>query len=486
MMAADPLISIVIFGASGDLTGRKLIPAFYNLYLRGIMPPKFKIVGVSRTVYSHDEFRQHVQEALLEFHEDQFKADSWQQFEQHLFYIPEDAADSEKMEGLDAALKAIEGEACHRLYYLAVAPTLYEIIIENLGSAGLAKHPGALWRRVIIEKPFGVDLASAQALNAAVHRVFDEDQVYRIDHYLGKETAQNILFFRFANTIFEPVWNHNYINNVQITVAETVDVGQRGAYYDQAGILRDMFQNHILQLLTLVAMEPPANLNATALRNEKVKLIQSIHPLMSQNVVTGQYDGYRKVKGVATQSNTPTYAAIKMMIDNWRWKDVPFYLRSGKALAKKTSQIVVEFRSVPHLMFNLGEGNRIARNILSLCIQPDEGIHLQFEAKIPGSSSFQTEQMEFHYSDSFDSPNPDAYQRLLLDAIQGDASLFTRSDEIEAAWHLYDPLIALVEKADGIRPQLYRPGSWGPESAYALLAKDQRVWHKEACLHEEL
>jgi glucose-6-phosphate 1-dehydrogenase len=310
-----------------------------------------------------------------------------------------------------------------------------------------------------------------------LHSVFDESQVYRIDHYLGKETAQNILFFRFANTIFEPIWNRRYVDNIQITVSETVDIEHRAGYYDSVGVLRDMFQNHLLQLLALVAMEPPASFEANAVRNETFKLLSSIRPITLTDTVRAQYEGYSQTEGVATDSQTPTYAAIKLYVDNWRWKGIPFYLRSGKSLVEKTSQVIVEFQRPPHLMFHLPDEYKFIPNILALCIQPDEGIHLMFEAKVPDSDQdMRSVDMEFHYRDSFSGVLPDAYERLLMEALRGDASLFTRSDGIEAAWKLIDSVANGWEASNIPDLALYRRGSWGPSEAAALLAKDGRSW----------
>ncbi len=477
--------TIVIFGASGDLTKRKLVPALHTLSCRELLSPDTRVVGVARSEYSDDLFREHLYEGILEYSRAASGPDNvcqlWPEFSENYTYLSGDLADLETYRRLGERLETFDREFGTRgcvLFYLAVPPPLYTMIVERLARAGLNRSEAG-WRRVIVEKPFGHDLESARRLNDEIHAVFDEGQIYRIDHYLGKETVQNIMSFRFANAIFEPLWSRNYIDHVQISVTESVGVGHRAGYYEDAGVLRDMFQNHLMQLLTLTALEPPVAFEANALRDEKAKVLRAVSRVADS--VRGQYDGYRDEEEVARDSETATYAALKLWVDNWRWRGVPFYLRSGKRLALKSTEIAIEFKCVPHLMFDIEREKDITPDVLSLCIQPNEGIHLRFQAKEPGAG-MQTRPvtMEFEYAGHFGAGAlPDAYERLLLDALKGDASLFARADEIELAWSLIDPVLEQWEREKSPSLATYGAGTWGPSEADELLAGDGRAWHQQ-------
>ncbi len=484
--------SIVIFGASGDLTSRKLIPALYMNFRKRRLPANTQIVGFSRHPFSDDEFRDKMKEALLSYIPAEFVQDEWEAFAQLLFYHPGNVEKLNDYLSLAGTVNTTDGADADALFYLAITPKLYPIVVQKLNEARLLTPMGNKgYRRIIVEKPFGSDLETAQALDRELLKVVSEDQIYRIDHYLGKETVQNILVFRFGNAIFEPLWNRNYIDHVQITVAETVGVEHRAGYYDQTGLLRDMFQNHLLQLLSLVAMEPPVAIEANALRDEKVKVLRSIREipedLSVRYTVRGQYNGYRAEPGVDPHSHTETFAAIQIFLDNWRWQGVPFYLRSGKMLKEKSTEIVIRFRRPPHQMFDILSGStELSTNHLSISIQPDEGIHLRFMTKVPdGGMTMVPAEMNFHFRETFqETPIPESYERLLLDAMNGDASLFARNDEIALAWKLIDALRRGWEGEAAPELQMYEQGSWGPPDADRLLWRDGRWWVQDGALHK--
>src|SRR5712671_2539605 len=492
--AVPQACTVVIFGATGDLTMRKLIPALYNIAADGELPPAVGVVGFARRKKTDDEFRKEQEESTRKFSRQAVRDEIWSSFAQALFYHQSEFHDAAGYKSLAERLEKIDkerGTGGNRLFYLAVAPDQFEAILKNLKEAGLNKPSEGGWARVIVEKPFGTDLESARELNAVVRTAFAENQTYRIAHFLGKETAQNILVLRFANAIFEPIWNSRYIDHVQITAAETLGVEGRAGYYEGAGALRDMVQNHLLQLLCLIGMEAPSDLSADSIRDEKVKVVRSLRRFQEDevgtHVVRGQYNdgaingqsvpGYRAEKNVDPKSMTETFVALRLNIDNWRWWDVPIYMRVGKRLPKSATEISVHFKKAPMVLFNKETNDA---NVLVIRIQPDEGISLRMQAKMPGTS-FRIEpvKMDFHYGTSFGKASPEAYERLLLDAMSGDATLFARRDEVEDAWAFIDPIEEAWHANKGA-PELffYPAGSWGPEAADDLLARDGRAWRR--------
>lgn len=486
---------MVIFGASGDLTFRKLIPALYHLMSEGLLPDQFAMIGFARKSKTNETFREEMRAAVAEHSRTKpVDAAVWERFERSLHYQPGDYSTPADYARLCERLEAIErahGSGANRLFYIATPPEVYPAIIEHVGSTACLNPAGGSdsWSRIIIEKPFGHDLHSAQALNEHVHRFFREDQIYRIDHYLGKETVQNILVFRFANGIFEPIWDRRYVDHVQITVAESIGIGNRGSYYETAGVVRDIVQNHLLQLLALTAMEPPAEFTADAVRNEKVKVLKALRvdTTRGDGTVRGQYGpgkmdgkvviGYTQEDSVAPDSTTETYLALKLLVDNWRWAGVPFYVRSGKRMPKRATEIAIQFKMPPLLLFDDVTAQAIDPNMLVLNIQPDEGISLRFGAKKPGSGdNIAPVVMNFSYGSSFDVQAPDAYERLILDAMLGDSTLFTRSDEVEASWALISPVTERWTAGGGSFIEQYRAGTWGPKEADDFISADGRKW----------
>lgn len=492
--AVEPC-SIVIFGASGDLTARKLIPALYHLFKEQQLPPDFRIVGFARREKTDESFRAELREALDRFSRTKPVEDAtWNDFAKHIVYCMGDLTDRAAYKKLEQQLAAFNSPALRNnlLFYLAISPSQFGDAVENLDNAGLLRPPGETgWQRIVVEKPFGHDLASARALNAELTRYADESQVFRIDHYLGKETVQNILMFRFSNSIFERLWNRESVEHVQITVSEKHAVGSRGGYYEESGAMRDMLQNHMLQVLSLVAMEPPVSLEAEAIRDEKVKLLKSIRAIspedVAKHVVRGQYFagvvdgqpqvGYRQEAKVKPDSNVETYVAAKFFIDNWRWSGVPFYLRTGKCLPLGASEVRIQFRPTPNVLFAAACGNKLDNNALTLRLQPNEGITLRFNGKVPGTQvGVRPVRMHFSYDSEFGAYTPEAYERLLLEAIAGDATLFIRRDEVETAWQIVDSIRKGWEGKPLTNREFYAAGTWGPIAAEELLTQSGHFW----------
>jgi glucose-6-phosphate 1-dehydrogenase len=493
---APPTV-VVIFGASGDLTARKLIPAIYNLSFDNLLPADFHLVGYGRKPLPDEEFRSMAQAAVKEFSRRELDPAVWKRVAASTTYVSGGYDEKAGFDRLAAHIKDIEkgvGSEVQSLFYISTPPSVFFPIIQNLGASGLGgRYLGKPHHsKVIIEKPFGTDLDSAKALNAELRSVFDENQVYRIDHYLGKETVQDLLVQRFANSIFEPIWNRNYIDSVQITVAEDQGVGTRAGYYEESGCLRDMIQNHTTQLLALTAMEPPGSFEAEALRNEKVKLLKAVEPLdlgRHKDMARAQYTagmiggkkvpGYLQEEGISAHSATETFAALRLSINNWRWQGVPFYIRSGKRMPRRVSEIAVQFKCPPGTIFPQKEGFNLAPNTLSFQIQPDEGLSLILNAKIPGlDTRTQPVKMSFRYATTFGSNTPEAYERLVLDAMIGDGTLFIRGDEAETSWGIYTPVLKYWHSQGRKGMETYEAGSWGPEGATELLASRGHAWRQ--------
>src|SRR5271168_5318305 len=490
--AADPCI-MVIFGASGDLTKRKLIPALYNLAKDNLLSKEFALIGVARADLSSEQFRDVISKEIGDYATTKVDPDLWHWFSRRIYYCSGNFDDPNTYVKLSKLLSEVDkehGTHGNYLYYLSTSPNFFATVVKQLGTANLVSEEHG-WRRIIIEKPFGRDYESARTLNKDIRKVVDEKQIYRIDHYLGKETVQNILVFRFANGIFEPVWNRNYVDHVQITAAEDIGIEGRGPFYEKAGALRDVVQNHVMELLSFVALEPPVSFEAEAMRREKVKVWRSISPIHVMDVVRGQYGpgmtdgkpvkGYRQEDRVDPNSSTETYAALKLGIENWRWAGVPFYLRAGKRLAKRSTEITIQFKQPPQLLFKNHSGSckELQPNLITMRIQPDEGISLRFGAKVPSPNmEVCPVNMNFSYADAFGKSSANGYERLLLDAMLGDATLFAHRDGVEATWSLLTPIL---DQWAGSKPKglpNYAAGTWGPESGDELLARDGRAWHK--------
>ena len=482
----DPCL-LVIFGASGDLTSKKLIPALYSLAYRGLLPERFGIVGAARSEESDDAFRERMKQAVSEHARDPFKQEVWDELAKGLRYVTLDFADARGEDALRDTLNELDSELGtlgNRVYYFAVPPSAIGTLVEEIAERRAAEG----WLRLIIEKPFGHDLSSARVLTAEIQEHFTESEVFRIDHYLGKETVQNMLALRFSNGIFEPIWNRQFIDHVQITVAESIGIEGRAGYYEQAGAIRDIFQNHLLQLVAITAMEPPIDFTADSVRNEKVKVLKAIHTPGPKHVVRGQYGrgfvegqevvAYREEDGVAPGSMTDTFVAAKLFVDNWRWADTPFYVRMGKRLARRETTIAIQFKRAPHPPFEDGSSETLRPNVLLIHVQPNEGVSLAIGAKVPGQGmAIRTVHMDFLYGGAFREGLPDAYERLILDAMLGDATLFTRSDEIEEQWALVDAIVAFWQRDRPAFPN-YAAGTWGPAASDELLHRDGRSWRR--------
>ncbi|MFQ5913935.1 MAG: glucose-6-phosphate dehydrogenase [Nitrospinota bacterium] len=492
---ADPCV-MVIYGASGDLTKRKLIPALYNLAKENLLSEEFAVIGFARRGMSSEDFREKISQDMKEFATGPVDSDLWNRFVQRLYYISGDVQDVDAYKRLQGLLAEVDRERRTRgnyFHYLATAPDFFAPVIQQLGSAGLVREENGQWRRAIFEKPFGRDLESARTLTQDIRKVLNENQIYRIDHYLGKETVQNILVFRFANGIFEPIWNRRYIDHVQITVSESLGVEQRGGYYDEAGALRDMVPNHIFQLISLTAMEPPISFEADAVRDEQAKILRAIQPLSSEDVlgrtVRGQYgEGtvggervgeYRSEPRVPPDSRTETFVALKLFTDNWRWAGVPFYVRTGKCLSRRVTEIAIQFKRAPFVLFRQTPVERLTPNRLVLHLQPDEGISLSFGAKVPGPLvRMGTVHMDFRYKDYFGSTPSTGYERLLYDCMLGDATLFQRADMVEAAWGVVEPVLDVWKALPPRDFPNYAAGTWGPKEADELIRRDGREWRR--------
>jgi glucose-6-phosphate 1-dehydrogenase len=498
----SPPCVLVIFGAAGDLTKRKLIPALYNLKKSNLLPDNFAVIGVARAVMDDEEFRRRLQDDLHEFASEDIDPDAWQWLAERLYYLSGDFDDDQTFVRLKERLGTIDGERKTQgnfFFYLATAPDYFAPVVQRLGSVGLTRAEEDHWRRVVIEKPFGRDLESARKLNQDLKEILNENQIYRIDHYLGKETVQNILVFRFANGIFEPIWNRRYIDSVHITAGEKVGVEERGGYYETAGTLRDMVPNHLLQLVTLTAMEPPVSFKANAVRDEQTKILHAIQCPTTEEAgrraVRGQYDAgvidgqpvpaYRDEPNVAPDSRVETFVALKLLIDNWRWADVPFYLRTGKRLAARDTEITIRFRRAPFVLFRDTPVDRLSSNRLVLHIQPDEGVTVRFGAKIPGPvMKIGAVEMDFDYEEYFGDTPSTGYERLLHDCMMGDATLFQRADQVEAAWAVVAPIQAAWSAQPADLPK-YKAGTWGPKEADELLERDGREWEQTHNIHEK-